>query len=127
MEEGVGGNNQVVVEEANEEGRMAWEDVRRCQSAVQSQRWAGVKMRGLLFVKAWQPEMRMVRILRRLIADAWSLLLWRLSPPPHPKSPCLPLRNEGRPAGKKVYGLRKQTSVEATSKVEYVTTKISCS
>lgn len=64
MEVGVVGSNQGVVEGADEGGRMVWEGAWRCQSAVQSQRWVGVKMRGLLFVKSWQPEMKMVRILR---------------------------------------------------------------
>lgn len=33
-------------------------------------------------------------------ADGWSLLLWQ-SPPPRLRSPCLPLRSEGRTGGKK--------------------------
>lgn len=60
----VGGSNQGVVEEANEEGRRVWEGAWRCQSAVKSQRWVEVKMRGLLFVKAWQPVMMKVKILK---------------------------------------------------------------
>lgn len=64
MEGEAGGSNQGEVEEANVEGRKVWEGAWRCQSAVLSQRWVGVRKRGLLFVKAWQPERRTVRILR---------------------------------------------------------------
>lgn len=57
-------SNQGEVEEANEEGRKVWEGAWKCQSAVQNQRWVGVKMKGLSFVKAWQPELKRVRNLR---------------------------------------------------------------
>lgn len=64
MEVEAEGSNRGEVEEANEEGRRGWVGAWSCQSAVTNQRWVGVKTRGPLFVKAWWPEMRMVRILR---------------------------------------------------------------
>lgn len=63
MEEGAGENNQEEVEEANEAGRKVWGDALMFQSAVLNQRWV-VKTKRLWFVRAWQPEMRMVKIRR---------------------------------------------------------------
>lgn len=51
-EVGAGGSNQAEVEEASEEDRKVLEGAWRRQSAVQSQGWVGVKMRGPLFVRA---------------------------------------------------------------------------